>query len=226
MRLTELEKKKKFEFRYLNSFVERAKEALSNAANNTSNSSIKALADIQKKLAKVNPKTKVDGPEGKILDLIASVESGGSYTAVYPGSSQPEILNMTIEELYADMRKRVDQQKKKSPDKSASSASGRYQYIRKTLVWIVKDMGIDPKAAIFDENMQDKICIHHLKKHGLDDWKEGKMKTTEFLHKLSKTWAGIPNPETGQSYYKGVGDNQSHVTATSFIDTLDGVLKS
>ena len=59
-----------------------------------------------------------------------------------------------------------------------------------------------------------------------DDWIDGKIETTDLLNRLSKTWAGIPNPKTGKSYHQGVGDNQSHVTATSFVDALDGVLKS
>ena len=69
------------------------------------------------------PPSMTSGPVGDLLDMIAKPESGGRYDSVYPGRRRPEILDMTLNELYADMRKRAR--------RSGSSASGRYQYIRK-----------------------------------------------------------------------------------------------
>ncbi len=136
------------------------------------------------------------GKIGDLLDLIAKPESGGRYDSVYPGRRRPEILDMTLSQLYADMRKRARQ--------SGSSASGRYQYIRKTLVGVAKSMGLDPKETKFTPEIQDKIVIYHLRlNHGLDSWMRGKTSDQDFLKRLSKTWAGLPKDMSGQSYYAG-----------------------
>lgn len=142
------------------------------------------------------PPSETGGRIGDLLDLIAKPESGGRYDSVYPGRRRPEILNMTLNELYADMRKRARQ--------SGSSASGRYQYIRKTLIGVAKSMGLNPKTTKFTPEVQDQIVIYHLRlNHGLDRWMRGKTSDEDFLKRLSKTWAGLPKDMSGQSYYAG-----------------------
>ena len=39
------------------------------------------------------------GVWGPILDLIASKESGGSYTKMYGGKENPSLVNMTLQEV-------------------------------------------------------------------------------------------------------------------------------
>ena len=142
------------------------------------------------------PPSTTSGPVGDLLDMIAKPESGGRYDSVYPGRRRPEILDMTLNELYADMRKRAR--------RSGSSASGRYQYIRKTLMGVTKSMGLDPDNTKFSSEVQDKIVIYHLRlNHGLDRWLRGKTSDEAFLKRLSKTWAGLPKDMSGRSYYAG-----------------------
>ena len=142
------------------------------------------------------PPSETPGKIGDLLDLIAKPESGGRYDSVYPGRRKPEILDMTLAELYADMRKRAR--------KHGSSASGRYQYIRKTLIGVAKSMGLDPRKTKFTPEIQDKIVIYHLRlNHGLDRWMRGKTSDEDFLKRLSKTWAGLPKDMSGRSYYAG-----------------------
>jgi len=151
-----------------------------------------------------------------VLDFIAQYESNGDYDAVYPGKQNPEILQMTVDELFDDMRNRAR--------KTGSSASGRYQYIRKTLQDLVQRMNLDPAETVFDKKTQDKIAIYHLKKdHDLDRWLDGKISSERFLRKLSRTWAGLPDPKTGSSYYAGVLDNRAGLGSDQAMSALDKI---
>ena len=170
----------------------------------------------------VGPMQKYDGPSGEtsgkigdLLDMISKPESGGRYDMVYPGRRRPQILDMTIAELIVDMKARA---------RSGSSASGRYQYIRKTLQGVTRSMGMDINTTKFDPKTQDEIVIYHLRKdHGLDSWLSGKTSDENFLRRLSKTWAGLPDPKTGKSYYAGDGMNKSGVGAQASLNTLQTI---
>lgn len=155
------------------------------------------------------------GKVGAVLDLIAKPESGGRYDAVYPGRRRPQILDMTIDELIQDMRARGRA--------SGSSASGRYQYIRKTLQGVTRQMGLDTATTKFTPEVQDKIAIYHLRKnHSLDSWLSGRMSNERFLNKLAGTWAGIPK-STGGSAYAGVLDNKAGMSAGGALSSLDRI---
>lgn len=169
-------------------------------------------------LGKLSQDSVTQGKVGEVLDLIAGPESGGRYDAVYPGRKRPQILDMTLEQLYQDMRARGRA--------SGSSASGRYQYIRKTLQGVAKSMGLDPKTTKFDKETQDKIAIHHLRtSHGLDKWLAGRMSNEDFLNRLAGTWAGIPNT-SGVSTYAGVLDNKAGMSKGNAIAALDKIQRA
>lgn len=156
------------------------------------------------------------GKVGAVLDLIAGPESSGRYDAVYPGRRRPQILDMTLTELFKDMRRRGGS--------SGSSASGRYQYIRTTLKEVTKSMGLDPDTTKFDPETQDKIAIYHLRlNHGLDKWLAGSMDDKAFLKRLANTWAGIPDPSTGKSVYAGVLDNKAGIRVAGALDKLKDI---
>ena len=166
-------------------------------------------------LGKLSQDSVTQGKVGEILDLIAGPESGGRYDAVYPGKRRPEILEMTLDELFQDMRARGN--------KYNSSASGRYQYIRKTLQGVARQMGLDTSTEIFNPKLQDEITIFHLRAgHGLDKWLSGSMSNEKFLNRLAGTWAGIPNT-TGKSTYAGVLDNKAGVGVLAALGTLDSI---
>jgi len=157
--------------------------------------------------------TSASGAKG-ILDIIAAGESSGHYDAVYPRRRKPEILDFTLRELLRDMRKRASQVN--------SSASGRYQYIRPTLKDLIAEMGLSLDEK-FTPELQDRIALHHLKKHGLQSWLDGKISNTEFLRRLSRTWASLPDPKTGRSYYSGVGSNQAHEAPEIVLGQLSSI---
>jgi len=158
------------------------------------------------------------GKVGEVLDLIAGPESGGRYDAVYPGRRRPQILDMTLSELYQDMRQRGRD--------SGSSASGRYQYIRTTLQEVASQMGLDPDTTKFTPEVQDQIAIYHLRRsHGLDNWLAGRMSNERFLNRLAGTWAGIPNTR-GASTYAGVLDNRAGISTNNALSRLTQIQRT
>ena len=166
-------------------------------------------------LGQLSQDSVTQGKVGKVLDLIAGPESGGRYDAVYPGKRRPEILDMTLDELVADQRERGRF--------TGSSASGRYQYIRKTLSSVVRQMGLDTSKEKFTPKLQDEIAIFHLRaNHGLDKWLSGSMSNEQFLNRLAGTWAGIPKTN-GRSAYAGVLDNKAGIGAQAALQGLDAI---
>ena len=169
-------------------------------------------------LGQLSQDSVTQGKVGEILDLIAGPESSGRYDAVYPGRRRPEILDMTLSELYRDMRARGNRYN--------SSASGRYQYIRRTLQDVASSMGLDPDTTKFDPETQDKIAIYHLRRsHGLDRWLAGRMSNEDFLNRLAGTWAGIPNT-SGRSTYAGVLDNRAGIAVNTALGRLDQIQRA
>lgn len=169
-------------------------------------------------LGQLSQDSVTQGKVGAVLDLIAGPESGGRYDAVYPGRRRPEILDMTLNELYRDMRRRGNA--------SGSSASGRYQYIRTTLQEVAGQIGLDPDSTKFTPEVQDQIAIYHLRRsHGLDNWLAGRMSNERFLNRLAGTWAGIPNT-SGSSNYAGVLDNAAGISANNALARLDQIQRT
>ena len=166
-------------------------------------------------LGQLSQDSVTQGKVGKVLDLIAGPESGGRYDAVYPGKRRPEILDMTLDELVADQRERGRF--------TGSSASGRYQYIRKTLSSVVKQMGLDTSKEKFTPKLQDEIAIFHLRaNHGLDRWLSGSMSNEQFLNRLAGTWAGIPKTN-GRSAHAGILNNKAGIGAQTALQGLDAI---
>jgi len=156
------------------------------------------------------------GKIGSVLDLIARYESRGNYNIILGGKSLP-LTDMTISQIYDLQRNMIRQGKE-------SSAVGRYQYISKTLKQEVNQLGLDPETTKFDEKTQDKIAIHTLRTTArLDDWLSGKQKDDQFLYRLSKIWASIPNPYTGNSYYAGVGSNKAGINTNVALSALSQI---
>lgn len=169
-------------------------------------------------LGQLSQDSVTQGKVGAVLDLIAGPESGGRYDAVYPGRRRPQILDMTLAELYDDMRSRGRA--------SGSSASGRYQYIRRTLQDVAASMGLDPNTTKFTPEVQDRIAIYHLRRsHGLDRWLAGRMRNEDFLNRLAGTWAGIPNTG-GRSTYAGVLDNRAGIAVNTALGRLDQIQRA
>jgi muramidase (phage lysozyme) len=151
-------------------------------------------------------KSVTPGPDGELLDFIASKESGGDYNAVYGRGSVPGLTNMTLSEV-------LDYQKRLIASGQKSSAVGRYQFIRSTLEEEIKKSGVDINKEKFTPAMQDKLILNRLKRiRGLDKYRQGKISREEFAENLSMEFASMPSPRKGKgtkSYYEGIAGNKS-----------------
>lgn len=108
--------------------------------------------------------------------------------------------------------------------KYGSSASGRYQFIRVTMTELGEGLGYNFNKVKFTSATQDAMCLRILyTRADLQKWLDAEITTRQFLKKLSAIWASIPNPDTGGSYYSGIGSNKSLVSVEDAIEQLDGL---
>ncbi len=87
-----------------------------------------------------------------------------------------------IDKLQKDMLARPD-------NTMNSSAVGRYQFIRTTLLDLREKHGLSG-STLFNEQMQDHLVALRLQDRGGANWKN-----------LSREWASVPDPGTGASAY-------------------------
>ena len=146
-----------------------------------------------------------------LLDFIRKTEVGridrASYDVIY-GQNQhklkKQITAMTIGEL-------VDEQASFTK-RFKSSASGGYQFMRKTLQDLSRELRLSGKQ-MFDPDLQDRLGYHLLKRRGYEEFMAGKITMTEFAKRLAMEWASFPvlaatkgqhqQLKRGQSYYDG-----------------------
>jgi muramidase (phage lysozyme) len=139
----------------------------------------------------------------QIREMIASVESKGDYNVVVGGKKYP-LTEMTIQEVMNLQRQLIGQKQ--------NSAAGKYQVKYSTLAEAVGKMGLKYDQK-FDAGVQDQIADFLIQRRGYMQY--AKSATSEakqrFLTSLSMEWAGLPTDASGQSYYKGVGNNKAHI---------------
>ena len=174
-----------------------------------------------------------------LLSLIAAGEStgvrGDPYTALWPSSTEPSLIRMSLAQVTQFQRLRIRAGFK-------SSACGRYQFIKNTLLDVVKISKLDSQRTIFAPDIQDYLILLRLKSiRRLDGWKAGSLinkgntysaqeNSAQFQLHLAKEFASVPVPfrvqghryvvEKGQSYYSGDGLNAAHGKADTFLAGL------
>lgn len=141
----------------------------------------------------------------------------GSYDSVNRGAlggykaGKEDLQNMTIKDV---MRHQA---------KGDFNAAGKYQIIKGTLSEAVQAMGISENEK-FNEATQDRIFREFLvgmKRPHLRDYLSGKSGDLQAaLKDASKEWASIADPDTGRSYYAGVGNNRASITADQAAKAL------
>lgn len=157
------------------------------------------------------------GKVGDVLDFIARYESGGNYNVISGGQTVSKLTDMTLAELVNFQNQLI--RSKKTP----SSAAGRYQYIRDSLVMVANQMKLDLNTAKFDAATQDAIATFDLRRRAqMDQWLSGQLSDADFLNKVAKIWAGIPTT-SGISAYQGVGNNKAGTTSQSALATLQSI---
>lgn len=160
-----------------------------------------------------------DNPQAAhILDFVAGPESGGNYNAYYGhAGSTKDLSGMTLDQIAQFQHDLVH------VDHLPSSATGRYQFMPKTLFG-----GIDPETGQFapglkqqmgltgserfTPELQDTLALQLLKNRGLEQWQKGTLSDQGFMNNLAHEWASLPNVSTGRSQYDKDGLNKSLVT--------------
>ena len=152
-----------------------------------------------------------------LLDFIGKYESRGDYGVVWGGIKSEDRPNNLTEMSINDVLKwqRFITAKKRYK----SSAAGKYQIIRKTLMAVYTSVGFSVNDA-FNAECQDKIAIRLLEGRGLLRYQEGTMKTETFANNIAREWASMPvvsGVNAGRSYYAGDGVNKSHASVDDFL---------
>ncbi|WP_376711357.1 hypothetical protein [Pseudochrobactrum lubricantis] len=154
-----------------------------------------------------------------LLDFIRKTEVGrtdrASYNVIYghnQGKLSKPITSMTIGEL-------VDAQASFSK-RFKSSASGGYQFMRKTLQDLSRELRLNGRQT-FDPDLQDRLGYHLLKRRGYEEFMAGTISIIEFAKQLAMEWASFPvlaatkgqhqQLKRGQSYYHGDALNKALV---------------
>jgi muramidase (phage lysozyme) len=167
----------------------------------------------------------VPGSAAAILNFISGPESRGNYDCFNSNvqAKLPKALTkMTLREVLAINYKAIG---------ARSSAAGRYQIIKDTLLGLIAELSL-PLTAKFTADLQDRLGYHLLRRRGYDAWTLGKINTAEFAKRLAQEWASLPvlagtkgakgnNIQRGQSYYDGDGLNKHGVAAGDFQAALE-----
>lgn len=144
-----------------------------------------------------------------LLDLISTGESGGNYNAYFNHATNHTIqfTSMSIGQVLQWQQTQIEQG-------SASSAVGRYQFLRSTLADTTARLHLDP-ATPFSPQVQDQLAIELINERGASSFVEGTLTPEDFAHNLSKEWASLPSvtgasPDNG--FYDGDGLNHAHIS--------------
>ncbi len=152
--------------------------------------------------------------ERQLLDLLANGEAtrgSDPYISLFPSSTKPELIGMTIAEVLRFQESR-----------STRPACGRYQFKPDTLRDCVGYLGIDPARTRFTPDVQDALIIARLKEfRQMDDWLAGTLPTDRFMIKLAQEFSSMPVPypmqgarrqvSKGETYYSGNNVDRSKV---------------
>lgn len=147
-----------------------------------------------------------------LLDAIGKHEATKGYGQIYGGAKLPRgtPTNVSIMPLAGVQAL----QAKMLANGSASTACGRYQFIRKTLAATIAEMGMTGKE-IWTPDLQDRMAVHLMQKRGLSKFMAGKISAEGFANNLAMEWASLPvvaainGKRPGQSYYAGDGLNKA-----------------
>lgn len=173
--------------------------------------------------------TTISAPARYLLDCIGGIEAPMGYGTVY-GNKQSRLpkplVSWTVNEIIGA-----------SPSFTArfgSSACGRYQFMRDTLIGLRKQVpGLGDMR--FTPELQDMLGVMLLRRRGFDRFMAGQITLKAFGKALAQEWASFPVLTTttgahrtvarGQSYYAGDGMNKALVSADQIEAWLTAALR-
>ncbi|WP_416333357.1 hypothetical protein [Agrobacterium tumefaciens] len=159
-----------------------------------------------------------------LLDFIGDIEAPQGYDTIF-GNRQGNLQVPLTQMTYGNI---IDAQanwgsktwvRNNWGHKTASSAAGRYQFMRATLQDIAREIRSIDGKMIFAPSLQDRLGYYLLLRRGYADFISGKLNLVQFGLNLAKEWASFPvlsatagqhrDVTRGQSYYAGDGLNKS-----------------
>ncbi|ACP25646.1 hypothetical protein NGR_c18820 [Sinorhizobium fredii NGR234] len=165
-----------------------------------------------------------------LLAFIREAEVGrndrASYDVIYAhrqaGLTKP-LTAMTLGEVIAAQ--------KTWSKAHGSSAAGAYQFMRATLLGLLREIPWLREEQVFEPALQDSLALHLLNCRGFTSFVSGEISATEFGRRLAMEWASLPvlaetdgdrrGLRRGQSYYAGDGRNKALVKP----DRVEAVLR-
>lgn len=163
-----------------------------------------------------------------LLDFIGNIEAPRGYDTVFgnnQGKLKKRVTQMTVAEVQAAQGGWSKQ--------FGSSATGRYQFMRKTLQGLIAEQRLDTSAK-FDAAMQDRLGLVLLRRRGYDKFVAGKLGLKAFAKSLAQEWASLPvlaatqggkrKVTRGQSFYAGDGLNKALISPEQFEAALKAKL--
>lgn len=162
-----------------------------------------------------------------LLDFTRKTETGTdgpqSYVTIY-GHNQGKLAKPVTAMTLAQVQAAQGSWSKRF----GSSATGGYQFMKATLAGLIKELQLS-KSQLLDEDLQDRLGYHLLKRRGWLEFAAGEISATEFGKRLAMEWASFPVLETtrgahrqvkrGQSYYVGDGVNKALV-APELVESM------
>lgn len=171
----------------------------------------------------------VPASAARLLDFIGLTEAPNGYGTIYAnkqGKLAKPLTEMTLDEVLAAQSG--------WSKNHGSSAAGRYQFMKATLLGLRSELNIRGSQKL-DSDLQDRLGYHLLIRRGYADFMAGKISRTEFGRRLAQEWASFPvltvckgahrQLNRGQSYYAGDGLNKALVKPEKVEAVLDEVLK-
>lgn len=168
------------------------------------------------------------GRHDNILDLIASVESGGDYNATldngrWTGGAQ-NLTGMTLNQVRDLQRQMLANPANRAlyGDGKGSSALGRYQITGATLEGLMKELGLSGDR-LYDQDTQDELARALLRRRGSDP------------SALRQEWTGLKRVDDGtiRNAYNGtptaaqpLAPTDSEKAKTDLIKQQDAARKS
>ncbi len=166
--------------------------------------------------------TKPDAATARpLLNMIGGMEAPQGYNQVYGGSlirPPRPLTQMSVQDV-------LDWQARSIGAGSRSSAAGRYQVLRRTLLDAVR-RGVVGTNERFSPDVQDRIALDLANRRGLSRYQAGKMTATDFANSLAREWASLPmvtGSRAGQSYYGGDGLNAALTTPEMVLGVLSRI---
>ena len=159
-----------------------------------------------------------------LLDFIGDIEAPEGYDTIF-GNRQGNLPVPLTHMTYGNI---IDAQanwgnktwvRSNWGHKTASSAAGRYQFMRATLQDIAKEVRSIDGKTIFSSGLQDRLGYYLLLRRGYAEFIAGKLNLVQFGRNLAQEWASFPvlsdtkgqhrDVTRGQSFYAGDGLNKS-----------------